>query len=291
VGYHRLCRCRHQSRISDVHGWGLGSVTNFVRAIVRRLRPGWVRRLVSIAGIDVLAPPSVIDLPEGRRLMVLAPHPDDESIGCGGLIAKWIEDGRSASIVFLSDGSRGAKAEVDKASAGEALASLRRREALEAIQRLGGAEAVFLGLQDGALSANEVPLSEHLRKQVSGWHPDVIALPYVTDRHPDHTAVAPALLRALDGLDPRTRPTTFLCYEIWSPLQAVIVVDVTAQADRKVAAINAHSSQTEQRNYAESALGLNRYRACSGLIAGRYAEAFWMGSLAELANLRSQVRV
>jgi LmbE family N-acetylglucosaminyl deacetylase len=262
-----------------------------VRAAVRRLRPGWVRRIVAEAGIDTLAPPTVIELPAGRRLMVLAPHPDDESIGCGGLIAKWLDDGRVASVVFLSDGSRGSRLQGAEADAPTSLAGVRRQEALEAITRLGGAKAVFLGLQDGALAANEAALSSNLQDLISEWRPDLIALPYVTDRHPDHTAVAPALLRALGSPDHKARHANFLCYEIWSPLQARIVIDVTAQADRKIAAINAHSSQTEQCDYAESALGLNRYRACSGLIAGRYAEAFWMGSYAELARLRDQVKV
>ena len=226
--------------------------------------------------------------------MVLAPHPDDESIGCGGLIAKWVESGREACVIFLSDGSRGHQKTSRSRAARpqqDSLVAARRREALQAIKRLGGAEAVFLGLQDGALCTNQDTLAGLLRELIAQRQPDVVVLPHVTDRHPDHTAVAPALVRALDRLDEAIRPALFLGYEIWSPVKASIVIDITAQADRKIAAINEHSSQTAQRNYAEGTLGLNRYRACSSLVNGRYAEAFWMGDLADLARLRSQVSV
>lgn len=269
-------------------------VTSLVYLVVRRLRPGWVRLLIDRAGIDPLSPPSLIELPEGSHLMVLSPHPDDESIGCGGLIAKWIESGRTASVVFLSDGSRGCPPQPGKSASlapDGPLAALRRREALQAVARLGGAEAVFVGLADGTLSRAGDILGVLLRELITRRRPDVVALPFVTDRHPDHTAVTPALLHALDGLNETERPRLFMGYEIWSPLQASVVIDITGQVDRKVAAINAHSSQTSQRDYAEGTLGLNRYRACSSLLNARYAEAFWLGGYSDLARLRASARV
>jgi LmbE family N-acetylglucosaminyl deacetylase len=106
------------------------------------------------------APPLVLDVPEATRLLVIAPHPDDEILGAGGLMQRVKADGGVVRVVYLTDGDgypEGVKAE-DRIEAPTAKDYLgygkqRRAEARAALVRLGLADAfqTFLGFPDGGL--------------------------------------------------------------------------------------------------------------------------------------------
>jgi len=105
-------------------------------------------------------PPLVLDVPEATRLLVIAPHPDDEVLGAGGLMQRVKADGGAVRVVYLTDGEgypEGVKAEdhVEAPTAKDYLGygKQRRREARAALVRLGLADAfqTFLGFPDGGL--------------------------------------------------------------------------------------------------------------------------------------------
>ena len=79
----------------------------------------------------------------GERLLVLAPHPDDEVIGCGGLVALHLREGRRVRVVVATDGGE----------AGEP--AERQRESRAALASLGNAEIEFLNLPDRHLAESE----------------------------------------------------------------------------------------------------------------------------------------
>lgn len=246
-------------------------------------------------GLDRLAPPRLIELPEGTRLLVLAPHPDDESIGCGGLIAKWMVAGRRAKIVIITDGAMGGEekgaSEADTSLARAGLVEQRSAEAMAAAAALGGAELAFLGCADGHLADAWETAVQDLADHIEQFHPDVLTLPYTIDRHPDHVAATPLMLGALARVNKSRRPAIVLGYEVWSPLTANILISIDPVVDRKARAIEAHASQTAQRDYVAAALALNTYRGISGLANVRYAEAYWMGTPEDWQALWSRVRV
>jgi LmbE family N-acetylglucosaminyl deacetylase len=273
-------------------------VERIARVLLRPLRPTWVRQVLLSVGIDPHSPPIQCELPEGKRLLVLAPHPDDESIGCGGLIAKWLADGREALVVFLTNGAMGSQEArraggegAQQRDAQSRLIELRRAEALQAMQALGGARSIFLDFPDGEVPKFLEGLAEQLAGIMRSFSPDVVALPFVADRHPDHRATTPMLLRAIALSGSVSPAIVFLAYEVWSPLQANVVVNISAEAESKAAAIRAYASQIAQRDYTDSALALNRYRACSSLTGAKYSEAFWMGDLRQLERLWAQARI
>src|SRR5436190_24069407 len=76
----------------------------------------------------------------GERLLVLAPHPDDEVIGCGGLVALHLREGRKVRVVVATDGGQ----------AGDA--ATRQRESRAALASLGDAEIEFLNFPDRHLA-------------------------------------------------------------------------------------------------------------------------------------------
>ncbi len=108
----------------------------------------------------VKPPPPVLDVPEATRLLVIAPHPDDEVLGAGGLMQRVHATGGAVRVVYLTDGDgypEGVRQEdhVEAPTAKDYLGygKQRRREARAALVRLGLADAfqTFLGFPDGGL--------------------------------------------------------------------------------------------------------------------------------------------
>jgi LmbE family N-acetylglucosaminyl deacetylase len=108
----------------------------------------------------VQTPPPVLEVPAATRLLVIAPHPDDEVLGAGGLMQRVKSTGGTVRVVYLTDGDgypEGVKEEdhVEAPTAKDYLGygKQRRREARAALVRLGLADAfqTFLGFPDGGL--------------------------------------------------------------------------------------------------------------------------------------------
>src|SRR5262249_16189059 len=106
------------------------------------------------------APPT-LDVPAGTRLLVVAPHPDDETLGAGGLMERVHATGGRVNVVYLTDGDgypEGVKSEdhVESPTASDyrGYGRQRRREARDALLTLGLARASysFLGFRDGGLA-------------------------------------------------------------------------------------------------------------------------------------------
>src|SRR5689334_11959081 len=116
----------------------------------------------------------------GERLLVLAPHPDDEVIGCGGLVALHLHDGRQVRVVIATDGGE----------AGEP--AERQRESRAALASLGSAEIEFLNFPDRHLRESG-GFAAALRDILVDFRPDLIAAPSPIEIHPDHFALARTL--------------------------------------------------------------------------------------------------
>jgi LmbE family N-acetylglucosaminyl deacetylase len=208
----------------------------------------------------------------GERLLVLAPHPDDEVIGCGGLVALHLREDRKVHVVVATDG----------AQAGNA--SEREAESRAALALLGDATIAFLGFPDRALSdAHE--LGDRLAAILRDWKPDLIAVPSPLEIHPDHVALSRAFcdLIARDAslfADLAVARVAF--YEVSAPLRPNTLVDITSVADAKYAAIAMHESQSAVRDYTSYARGLNAWRTMTLPPNVKFAEAYWTTPLPSL---------
>jgi LmbE family N-acetylglucosaminyl deacetylase/SAM-dependent methyltransferase len=153
----------------------------------------------------------VLDLPavvqRYARVLVLSAHPDDETLGVGGLLADLVNAGAAASVLVASDGERSHPQAGPRARA--ALASRRRQEVGRAVGLLApGARITHLGLPDGALGAHEGFLVEDVRRRTD---PDTLVLaPWLADGHADHDALGRAGAEAVShsGAD-------LVYYPIW----------------------------------------------------------------------------
>ena len=199
-----------------------------------------------------------------RNVLVVAPHPDDEAIACGGAVLRHVEVGDRVTVSFLTSGELGlAQLAPDEAR------RVREREAERAAAVLGFAELHFLRRPDWQLGNDVAGAARTLQRILIRETPDVVYVPHESEWHPDHRAALPILRAALDAARPRV-----LAYELWTPLSGWHeIVDVTAVIERKLAAIRCYESQLAALRYDDAALGLNRYR---GALAAQslYAEVF-----------------
>jgi LmbE family N-acetylglucosaminyl deacetylase len=200
------------------------------------------------------------------KVLVLAPHPDDESIGCGGAVCLHAQAGDSVAAVFLTSGEKG----LPNLARDEAW-RIREAEAHEAAEILGIAKLHFLRGADGALAGEVAEIAATLRPILQSEKPNLVYLPHIGEWHPDHKAATPILQRALQGLQMSVQ---IRAYEIWTPLSEFQHLEnIDAVMPRKLEAIRAHRSQLEQLAYSDAIEGLNRYRGAFSCKC-RYAEVF-----------------
>jgi LmbE family N-acetylglucosaminyl deacetylase/glycosyltransferase involved in cell wall biosynthesis len=221
--------------------------------------------------IEAEAIPYEPALLRGERLLVLAPHPDDEVIGCGGLVAQHLRERRAVRVLVATDG----------AQAGPA--ATREQESRRALALLGGgAEIEFLGHGDRALDEGAAP---RLREELLSFRPDLVLVPSPIEIHPDHLALSRVfceLVQRDETLFAELAVTRIAFYEVGQPLRPNAIVDISDVAETKYAAIAEHATQLAQRNYVEYARGLNAYRAMTLPPATTFAEAYFVVDLPSL---------
>jgi LmbE family N-acetylglucosaminyl deacetylase/glycosyltransferase involved in cell wall biosynthesis len=234
--------------------------------------------------IEAEAIPYEPALLRGERLLVLAPHPDDEVIGCGGVVAQHLREHRAVRIVIATDGAEG----------GSPVA--REDESRRGIALLGTAAVVFLGFSDRTLGEDAAEL---IRAQLLDFRPDLVLVPSPVEIHPDHVALARAFCGAVqrdETLFADLAVTRVAFYEVSAPLpRPNALVDISDVAEAKYAAVAEHASQLALHDYVGYARGLNTYRAMTlpdseaqpdGQAGkAKYAEAYFVVDLPSLRTM------
>ena len=175
------------------------------------------------------------------EVMVLAPHPDDAEMSCGGTILKLVAQGTGVAIVDMTRGERGTRGtEVT-----------RRAECDAATSMLGIAQRINLGLPDTEVRDDENALASVLGA-IRRFRPRVLIAPQDRDLHPDHAATGAVASRAffhaglknvLPDLGPPHRPTLLLRYPLHHEVDATLCVDISAVAERKLEVVACYATQ------------------------------------------------
>jgi LmbE family N-acetylglucosaminyl deacetylase len=200
------------------------------------------------------------------NVVVIAPHPDDESIGCGGTLSLHTLKGDRVTAVYLTSGEFGLK-QMPPAEA----CLTREAEARKAAKILGLADPLFLRLPDWQLADHLETAARSLAPLLKRESPELIYVPHPLEWHPDHKAAVRICWAALDQIN---QCPTVRAYEIWTPLSVFDHLEnVDSTMPHKLRAIRAHRSQLAQLPYDRAIRGLNEYR---GTISGRcrFAEVF-----------------
>ncbi len=155
------------------------------------------------------------------RVIVVAPHPDDEALGCGGLLALLADVNQPARVIVMTDGSRSHPDSVSHPAA--RLAALRGAESLAALAVLGypATAVTFMDFEDGGLPAEGTPAfldaTSRLKDLIVDHVPDTIVVPWRRDPHGDHQSTWRICWAAASELSIQFR---WLEYPIWAWMPA-----------------------------------------------------------------------
>jgi LmbE family N-acetylglucosaminyl deacetylase len=142
--------------------------------------------------------------------MVFAPHPDDETLGCGGTILRKRRLGAELRIVFMTDG---AGSHCDLLPRAE-LSAMRAREAREVAEALGveWSHVSWLAFPDGALEGHRLEAVSRVEELLERHRPEQLFLPYARGEHLDHVATHAIVHEAARRAG---RRMTLLEYPVW----------------------------------------------------------------------------
>jgi len=226
-------------------------------------------------------------------VIVIAPHMDDEILGCGGTLRKHVLSGAYVTVVYMTDGRRGGDHEFYRCESSQeamknfqsALVKERKKEARRAAEIIGIQEQIFLDHCDGCLQVSHRTIDQ-LRAVLLEKKPEIIYLPSILDIHPDHRATNKILYAAIKN-SYGAKDIFPICreYEVWTPLLANRIIDISDVVDTKHKAIEQFSSQMAQANYLRAQLALNAYRSLYHSQGFGYAEAFFESRAEEYGSL------
>ena len=201
------------------------------------------------------------------NVLVIAPHPDDEALGCGGSICKHVANGDTVTAVFLTSGELGLK-HLPREKAWK----IREVEAKRSAKILGIAITEFLRLPDWTTNEHVERGGCLLTPILKRIRPAIAYLPHPDEWHPDHQAALPIVRAAAHKA--RLTNVELRGYEVWTPMTShEHVEDISREMPRKLRALRAHRSQLRQFDYERAVRGLNQFR---GQLAARcrFAEVF-----------------
>lgn len=205
-----------------------------------------------LANVEIVRMEELVPQALGR-VLVLAPHPDDESIGCGGLIAAL---GENVEVLCLTDGALGIAGKKSRE-----VVEIRKKEFAAAMSVLNVQHWKMLNAADGALC-----LAEDFFLAIDFDNYNTIIAPNPFDCHPDHQAVLPMLGQmAQQGKIPLFQK--ILLYEVWNTLALPNrFFDLDMLDKKKQEAISQYTSQVSSIDYGKKISALNEYR---GLAVGK----------------------
>lgn len=200
-----------------------------------------------------------LKLTDKDQVLIVAPHPDDETIGCGGLLARY---GAQCSVLLMTDGRLGAPSDYDGK---EDICAVRKRELQNALQEAGTDRLFCLDAPDGNLKKQHRGLHEIDLKRYT-----YVFAPNPWENHDDHRAAYDLIKKELKRQRSKAK---LMQYEVWTTLREPdYYLDITQQIEVKRRMIAHYTSQLKDKDYMGAAIGLNVYR---GMWPGyTYAEAY-----------------
>jgi N-acetylglucosamine malate deacetylase 1 len=221
--------------------------------------------------------------PFGKSMLVLAPHQDDETIGCGGALALQVASGHAAAVVMLQDG---ASEWEETGMPREALRELRNEESRRAASVIHLDPPIFLNHAD--LARSLLAATESVRQILVERQVDAVFVPFVLDGHPDHRLANYILAGALADIP---RPVRVFGYEVWGLAIPNVIVVIDDVIEQKLAMLSCFHFANQALDYVHATKGLNMYHSrMLGAGECRYAERFFEAPRQEYIELVNRVR-
>jgi LmbE family N-acetylglucosaminyl deacetylase len=230
------------------------------------VRDGWSRRHP-----DVIRPASTaldIGALARRPILALAPHPDDELIGCGGTLLRSIRAGARVAVVQATDGSMSVSLLDEDA---ETRRTVRVEEA-KAVARAAGFDPTWFWNADNGAFRAEPALVEQLARALSELRPACVFTPFVADIHPDHRTLNRILAAAL--ATHRDPDLSVAQYAVWGMVPANVHCEVTSEMRELEGLLMLYDRAMEVDDYVHFCADRNYYNALRLVGGSGFVEGF-----------------
>ena len=187
---------------------------------------------------------------KGKKIVIVSPHQDDETIGAGGTLLKSSKQGADISCIYVTDGAFATK-NISK----DEMRKLRESEAKTVWQELGG-KPIFLRFRD-----RETPLTNEaaclLADHINHENPDIIFIPFLLDNHIEHRRVNHLFWLTNGKL--RKEGVELWAFPVWSEIIPNIAIDITDVIEEKVRINRLWKSQNSVLDVGHFAKALSAY--------------------------------
>jgi len=196
-----------------------------------------------------------LEFKDTDKILVIAPHADDESLGCGGLLLKY---GKQCEVVVLTDGSKCGYPDEKE------IINIRLQELAKAMSYARVKNYTNLMIEDQKVKRNLDRLAGlSLNKY------DYVFVPNMYENHPDHSCIYKEICKLLRF----SLNTKIVSYEVWTPLiNPNVYLDISGDIERKAELISVYESQLKNRDYTNKMIALNKYRGLA--CYNDYSEVF-----------------
>ncbi len=226
--------------------------------------------------------PVPIRAPFGTSMVVVAPHQDDEAIGCGGVLALQLRSGQAASIVVLQDGADRCE---QLGYTRQAMMEMRNDESRRAAAAIAAPPPIFLN--HPVLAEDDAQIAE-LAEILVERKADAVFIPFPLDGHRDHRTANYILAGALRKIPWQVR---VFGYEVWGLSIPNVIVVIDDAVEAKTAMLQCYTFANSALDYVNSTLGLNMFHSrMLGAGECRYAERFFELPREEYIELAGRIR-
>lgn len=202
--------------------------------------------------------PKRLEPPLAKRILALSPHPDDEVIGCGGLLLAHAGRAEIRILNIYNGDGGGALSDGpwrDDAGYKDRLVAARAAELDGAAKALGASSVMRLGVSDCTGEPGETEIAR-LREVLREYAPDLVVLPWLLDNHDHHRRANVLLAEAAQDLE-----FMVIGYEIWAMLTPNAYLDISDLLEKKLEILSLYESQLRTVDYIAYARGLAQVRA------------------------------
>jgi LmbE family N-acetylglucosaminyl deacetylase len=195
--------------------------------------------------------PTFLDHPDGNRLLIIAPHQDDDIIGCGGLILHAVREKKEIIPIYLSDGKNHIPGYLL-----EEVPKIRKKEAIDVWNTIGGIKPIFLDIPNKNFEVNEEN-AKKIYHSLRKYKPDSLFIPFFLEDSDIHRKSNHLLLLANKfGPLPNLKVWAYQTSTMICPNVGIEISDVF---DKKIELMKMWESQNTVFNYAHYTKGLNIY--------------------------------
>ena len=222
---------------------------------------------------------------DNNRVLVVAAHPDDEVLGCGGTIARFSDAGVQVQVLIVAEGSTSRLLQRDRSQVADELSAL-ALASQTAGSILGASGVELLAYPDNRLdSIDRLDLIKQIEKTIDRYQPEAVFVHHCGDVNVDHRRLHEAVVTACRPI-PGQSVRSLLSFEVassteWQPpgsgtaFQPNYFVDISTQWERKLQALEAYSCEMRAWPHARSIAALEHLARWRGSQVGvEAAEAF-----------------